>query len=81
MNKEDYKIAYENIMIANKMLEKEIERLTAESTEWESKFYDEADKVANAIEYCKELMLFKKNSRQYLIGECMLKRLKVDDKE
>lgn len=27
MNQEDYKIAYENVMVANKMLEKEIERL------------------------------------------------------
>ena len=31
--------------------DKEIERLTAESTEWESKFYDEAKKVDKAIEY------------------------------
>ncbi len=30
---------------------KEIERLTAESTKWESKFYDEAKKVDKAIEY------------------------------
>ncbi len=27
MNREDYKIAYENVMVANRMLEKEIERL------------------------------------------------------
>ena len=27
MNKDDYKIAYENVMVANKMLEQEIERL------------------------------------------------------
>ena len=31
--------------------EKEIGRLTAESTEWESKFYDEAKKIGKAIEY------------------------------
>ena len=30
--------------------DKEIERLTAESTEWESKFYNEAKKVDKAIE-------------------------------
>jgi len=30
---------------------KEIEKLTAESTKWESKFYDEAKKVDKAIEY------------------------------
>ena len=29
----------------------EIERLTAESTKWECKFYDEAKKVDKAIEY------------------------------
>lgn len=29
----------------------EIERLTFESTKWESKFYDEAKKVDKAIEY------------------------------
>ena len=31
--------------------DKEIERLTAESTEWESKFYNEAKKVDKAIKY------------------------------
>ena len=34
----------------NKELRKEIERLTAESTEWESKFYNEAKKVDKAID-------------------------------
>lgn len=37
-----------------KELYKEIERLTAESTKWESKFYDEAKKVDKAIEYIEE---------------------------
>ena len=69
----------ENGIICKK--NKEIERLTAESTEWESKFYDEAKKNDRAIEYCKELMLFKKNSRQYLIGKCMLETLGGVDKE
>lgn len=32
-------------------MKKEIGRLTAESTKWESKFYDEAKKVDRAIEY------------------------------
>lgn len=31
--------------------QKEIDKLTAESTKWESKFYDEAKKVDKAIEY------------------------------
>lgn len=34
--------------------DKEIERLTAESTEWESKFYDEAKKVDKAIDLLEE---------------------------
>ena len=82
MSNEDYKIAYENVMTANKMLEQEIERLkeqlndeiddelkqseimvkkqeeierlTAESTKWESKFYDEAKKVDRAIKYMED---------------------------
>ena len=35
-------------------LQEEIARLTAESTKWESKFYDEAKKVDKAIEYIEE---------------------------
>ena len=35
----------------NHELKQEIGRLTAESTKWESKFYDEAKKVDKAIEY------------------------------
>lgn len=35
----------------NKELEKEINRLTAESTHYESKYYNEAKKVDKAIEY------------------------------
>lgn len=38
---------------------KEIKRLTAESTEWESKFYDEARKVDKAIEYIEQQRLHK----------------------
>lgn len=34
--------------------DREIGRLTAESTKWESKFYDEAKKVDKAIEYIEE---------------------------
>lgn len=33
MNKEDYKIAYENVMIANKMLEQENKQLKKENKE------------------------------------------------
>lgn len=42
--------------------DKEIARLTAESTKWESKFYDEAKKVDKAIEYIE-------NKNKYLDSE------------
>ena len=42
---------FNNTLKENKKLNQEIERLTAESTKWESKFYDEAKKVDRAIEY------------------------------
>lgn len=38
----------------NKELEKEINRLTAESTHYESKYYNEAKKVDDAIEYIED---------------------------
>ena len=43
-------------------LYEEIERLTAESTKWESKFYDEAKKNDKAIDYInsKEFIDYKK---------------------
>ncbi len=42
---------FNNTLKENKKLKQEIERLTFESTKWESKFYDEAKKVDKAIEY------------------------------
>ena len=48
MNSEDYKIAYENVMIANKMLEQKIERLNKE-LEFERQTKKEA------IEYIKSI--------------------------
>lgn len=39
----------------NKKLEEEINKLTAESTHYESKYYNEAKKVDKAIEYCNKL--------------------------
>lgn len=41
----------------------EIKRLTAESTKWESKFYDEAKKVDKAIEYLESYNTDFKNCR------------------
>lgn len=50
--KELFESSYLSVMSEeNDKLRKEIERLTAESTKWESKFYDEAKKVDKAIEY------------------------------
>jgi hypothetical protein len=38
--------------------DKEIERLTFESTKWESKFYDEAKKVDKAIEKIESIRIY-----------------------
>lgn len=54
MSEIDYQqldIQNKHLLEANKDLGKEIQRLTLESTKWESKFYDEAKKVDKAIEY------------------------------
>lgn len=48
--------------------DKEIERLTPESTEWESKFYDEVKKNDKAIEYIKEDYEINKYSKDYLLN-------------
>ena len=45
MNEEDYKIAYENVMTANKMLEKEIEKLELELDSTNSTLKKYADKL------------------------------------
>lgn len=58
MNQEDYKIAYENVMVANKMLEKEIERLKEENKKY-NKWVESLNKdnhrlnniIKEAIEY------------------------------
>ena len=44
MNREDYKIAYENVMLANKMLEQEIERLNNIIKELEEEYINYMDK-------------------------------------
>ena len=43
MNLEDYKIAYENVMVANKMLVKEIERLNNIINELENYLNEQVD--------------------------------------
>jgi len=53
--KEDYMILQNASDEVEEEKDKEIERLTAESTKWESKFYDEAKKVDRAIEYINNL--------------------------
>ena len=49
--KEEYMILQNASDEVEEEKDKEIARLTAESTKWESKFYDEAKKVDEAIEY------------------------------
>lgn len=57
LGKEIKRLKEEYVMLQNASDEveedkdNEIARLTAESTKWESKFYDEAKKVDKAIEY------------------------------
>ena len=54
--------------------DKEIARLTAESTKWESKFYDEAKKVDKAIEYMERYMFIQKENYDYIHLLDILKR-------
>lgn len=63
--------------------DKEIERLTCESTKWESKFYDEAKKVDKAIEYIeKELGNINTNDNIIAKGICLkIKEIIGSDKE
>ena len=52
--------------------DKEIERLTAESTKWESKYYEEAKKNDKAIE------LLNAYTRNYMPGELYIKEMLLD---
>lgn len=56
-------LTYNGKAMLIKVYEQEIERLTAESTKWESKFYDEAKKVDRAIEYLESYNTDFKNCR------------------
>ena len=61
--KEEYMILQNASDEVEEDKDKEIERLTAESTKWESKFYDEAKKVDKAIEYLESYNTDFKNCR------------------
>ena len=54
MKEEDYKIAYENVMVANKMLEDEREMLTKENFEWYKRYKKLVDRIEKAINYIEE---------------------------
>ena len=56
--------------------DREIERLTLESTKWESKFYDEAKKVDRAIEYLESYNTDFKNCR---FGEAPISMRELGD--
>lgn len=80
----------ETIEGKNKLLEiinsniEEIERLTAESTKWESKFYDEAKKVDKAIEKIESIRIYGLRSGKTLFAILLnetLDILKEVDKE
>lgn len=64
---------FNNTLKENKKLKQEIERLTFESTKWESKFYDEAKKVDKAIEYIEE----RKNLNWYADGVFVYELLNI----
>lgn len=51
MNEEDYKIAYENVMIANKMLEKELDKFRPITSAYEMK--KEIERLNNELENVK----------------------------
>jgi hypothetical protein len=76
MNREDYKIAYENVMLANKMLEQEIERLNNIISELEKfvKNCNEYNSKCNSTIY--EARAFEDSVILYKIKE-----LKGSDKE
>ena len=62
----------------------EIQRLTAESTKWESKFYDEAKKVDKAIEKIESIRIYGLRSGKTLFATLLneiLDILKGVDKE
>jgi predicted nucleic acid-binding Zn-ribbon protein len=50
MNREDYKTAYENVMLANKMLEQEIEKLK-EDLEYSNHCEEQMRKTITNLEY------------------------------
>lgn len=50
MNQEDYKIAYENVMVANKMLEQEIERLKSIIKE-AREYLENTPRIVKSIHY------------------------------
>lgn len=61
--------------------DKEIERLTAESTKWESKFYDEAKKVDKAIEFMNNTFNISSVKEMYEIMNELEEILQGSDKE
>ena len=74
MNQEDYKIAYENVMLANKMLEQEIERLNNIINELEKD-------IENKITFCSNEANGSINNNLCKISIQYLKHLKDKIKE
>ena len=76
------KVDYTGVYIVKiDKLEKEIERLTAESTKWESKFYDEAKKVDKAIEFMNCTFNISSVKEMYEIMNKLEEILQGSDKE
>lgn len=66
MNSEDYKIAYENVMIANKMLEQEIERLKELCDKYEEEHKTTFETWQKDIKENKKLHSIIKKVREYI---------------
>lgn len=79
--KEDYMILQNASDEVEEEKDKEIERLTAESTKWESKFYDEAKKVDRAIEFMNNTFNISSVKEMYEIMNKLEEILQGSDKE
>jgi len=88
MNNEDYKIAYENVMIANKMLEQENKQLKELCNKYEEEhkttfetWLKDIEKIDKAIEYIKHAQNYGLGTvrNPYVKGEDLLEIL--GDKE
>lgn len=83
MNQEDYKIAYENVMVANKMLEQEIERLKEENkkyNKWVESLNKDNHRLTNIIKEVREYIHWRLDYGQDMHITQMRELLEILDK-